>query len=752
MTLRRRLVALYRSDAVLPFRWKRRLKELAYSCLGPLLAHTASYQLYRQHQGRPGRRELTPAQRDAWLLAQHRALFAAEAEREFEAFLASGQPLCFGGAASAPSCTAVVVLHNKAALSYRCLQALSQQLAVNLHLVVVDNASSDATELLLERLQGQVALIRNADNLHFLRACNQAFDRLDDQAGAVALVNNDAVLEPLALAQALRCLERFPRAGAVSGMIRHPDGLLQEAGSVLFADGSCRGVGRRGDPYEPLWAVRRPVDYGSGCLLVLRAPLLRQLGGLDEAFAPAYYEETDLCLRLQDRGWLVLYEPSCRAWHVEFGSSDGRFEAVRPLMEAHRTLLLERHQQRLAAHPQAAGFVETDPRQLLHHGAPAQRILWIDDHRPRPSHGAGFARLQTLVEALADAGCWLTLFATDGRMGPADQWASSDYELLGGSREDLEHLLAQRSGFYTHICASRQHNIALLADLVAALPPPRPLLLADVESLFSVREWSREHLQRHGGVAAAMQPSSVPGLAEELALLARFDRLLAVSAGERQLIAAGTGRPCWTVGHGLALVEPPARYEPSEGVLFLGAIADAASPNFDSLRWLLEEILPALQRLPGGAQLPITVAGRHDPALVEPLYAALQQRFPQVRCEGFVADLPALMRRHRLFLAPTRFAAGLPHKVHQAAAHGLPVVSTPLIAAQMGWTPGQDLLCGASAAEIAAAILSLHGDPQRWAALAAAARARVAQECNPALLAAALEQAFDVSRSAAADA
>jgi glycosyltransferase involved in cell wall biosynthesis len=117
-----------------------------------------------------------------------------------------------------------------------------------------------------------------------------------------------------------------------------------------------------------------------------------------------------------------------------------------------------------------------------------------------------------------------------------------------------------------------------------------------------------------------------------------------------------------------------------------------------------------------------------------------------------VADLPALMRRHRLFLAPTRFAAGLPHKVHQAAAHGLPVVSTPLIAAQMGWTPGQDLLCGASAAEIAAVILSLHGDPQQWAALAAGARARVAQECNPALLAAALEQVFDVSRSAAADA
>ena len=80
------------------------------------------------------------------------------------------------------------------------------------------------------------------------------------------------------------------------------------------------------------------------------------------------------------------------------------------------------------------------------------------------------------------------------------------------------------------------------------------------------------------------------------------------------------------------------------------------------------------------------------------------------------------------------------------------MVTTPLIAAQMGWTPGQDLLIGASGAEIAAAMLSLHDDPQRWAALAAAGRARVAQECNPALLAAELRQAFDDARNAAADA
>jgi hypothetical protein len=230
MRLRQRLVSLYRSDAVMPFRWKRRLKELTYNCLSPFLSHTASYQLYRQHQGRPVRGALTPAQRDAWLLEQHRLLFSAEAEREFLAFLQSKRDLLFASVEDLPACIAVVVLHNKVALTYRCLQALSQQVGVNLRLIVVDNASSDATPLLLQRLRGQVEVIRNNENSHFLKACNKAFKTLKGIEGAVALVNNDAVLEPLALAEAMRCMDRFTGCGAVSGMILHPDGRLQEAG------------------------------------------------------------------------------------------------------------------------------------------------------------------------------------------------------------------------------------------------------------------------------------------------------------------------------------------------------------------------------------------------------------------------------------------------------------------------------------------------------------------------------------------
>lgn len=735
----------YRSDAFIPFSLKRQLKEAVYDNFGGFLAGLPSYQLYLQHKGKPTVQKKSREAADHWTLEQYREIFSNQAELEYDLFLQSDQYLTFAATNDAPMTTAVVVLYNKAALTYRCLKSLSQQLGVDLRLIIIDNASTDSTDLLLSRLKGAVTIIRNSENLHFLRACNQAFSCVGQHPQTVSLINNDAVLEPMALHNAMQTLERFPSVGAVTGMISHPDGRLQEAGSVIFNDASCRGVGRRSDPMYPLWNVRRPVDYGSGCLMIIRSEVLAQLKGFDEAFAPAYYEETDLSLRIQDLGMQVLYEPSCRATHVEFASSQGGFDAVRPLMESHRLLLLRKHASRLKHHLEGARFIETDPRHLLVNHPGKIRILWIDDKPPRANIGSGFGRLECILKMLADGECWLTLFATNGLMGPFDQRLSSDYELLGGGSEELSELLTERDGFYTHICASRRHNILLLTDFIESLGQPRPVLIADIESLFSIRDWSRDYFKATGQVLERVEPSAVPGLQAEIEGLSHFDQLLVVSEGERQLLAAGTGHPTWCVGHSFKLVEPGATFAKGRGVCFLGSILDPAAPNLDSLHWLLDEILPKFIQLPGCAEYPITIAGHHESSLVKPLYEEFHKRFPSVSCVGYVNDVSRLMLEHCIFISPTRFAAGLPHKVHQAAAHGLPVVTTPLIAGQMGWVPDRDVLTAQTGSDFALAMARLIHDPALWKTISSGGRERVAKECDPNTLAEALRQAFQFS-------
>jgi glycosyltransferase involved in cell wall biosynthesis len=82
-------------------------------------------------------------------------------------------------------------------------------------------------------------------------------------------------------------------------------------------------------------------------------------------------------------------------------------------------------------------------------------------------------------------------------------------------------------------------------------------------------------------------------------------------------------------------------------------------------------------------------------------------------------------------VAPTRIAAGIPAKVHDAAALGVPVVTTDLIAAQLGWTPGVDVLASSDPAVFAKLCVELHGDRERWESLRRSALARVRAECSP---------------------
>src|SRR6185312_14191766 len=103
---------------------------------------------------------------------------------------------------------------------------------------------------------------------------------------------------------------------------------------------------------------------------------------------------------------------------------------------------------------------------------------------------------------------------------------------------------------------------------------------------------------------------------------------------------------------------------------------------------------------------------------------------PRITLRGTVADTLPLYAGHRVFVAPTRYAAGLPYKVNEAASFGLPVVATELLRGQLGWTDGEDILAAPAAdpARFAALIVSLHRDEALWQRIRAGGLARVARE------------------------
>jgi GT2 family glycosyltransferase len=173
-------------------------------------------------------------------------------------------------------------------------------------IIIVDNNSSDDTASLLDRLEG-ATIVRNSANMHFLKAANAG--AREARGRYILFLNNDAQVHPGSIQAAIETLEKSGDIGAVGGKLILPDGSLQEAGSIVWRDGSCLGYGRGGDPFAPEYMFRRDVDYCSGAFLLTRRETFMRLGGFDEAYQPFYYEETDFasgsgikvssCLRAQ---------------------------------------------------------------------------------------------------------------------------------------------------------------------------------------------------------------------------------------------------------------------------------------------------------------------------------------------------------------------------------------------------------------------------------------------------------------------
>lgn len=223
--------------------------------------------------------------------------------------------------ALAPTVSIVIPTHNGVAFTEQCLSALAATLPPDFRgeVIVVDDASTDATRSLLahwRRRDPRLKVLCNPTNAGFVESCNRG--ALVATGEIVVFLNNDTIPQRGWLPPLLETFRNFTDAGAVGGKLIYPDGMLQEAGGVIFSDGSGANFGRGSpDPADPLFQYVREVDYCSGALLATKRALFLERGGFDRRFAPGYYEDTNYCFALRDRGYRVYYQPESVVVHVE---------------------------------------------------------------------------------------------------------------------------------------------------------------------------------------------------------------------------------------------------------------------------------------------------------------------------------------------------------------------------------------------------------------------------------------------------
>ena len=177
------------------------------------------------------------------------------------------------------------------------------------------------------------------------------------------------------------------------------------------------------------------------------------------------------------------------------------------------------------------------------------------------------------------------------------------------------------------------------------------------------------------------------------------------------------------LGHAIVEQPTPRPFHDRKGLLFVGAIHEERSPNGDSVLWFIEKIFPLIRaRL--GDDVTYTVAGVNNSERIAAMAGG------PIRFVGRVDDLTPLYDESRVFVAPTRFAAGIPHKVHEAAARGVPFAVTSLLARQLGWNDGVEVLVADDPAGFAARCVDLYTNAALWKRLRKAALGRVRLECS----------------------
>ncbi len=650
------------------------------------------------------------------------------AKKKFTAFLQSNNSLRFPKETQ-PVISIILVFYNQAHLSLLCLQSILEHADVPYELVIVDNNSTDASGELLARLE-HAKVVRNSDNVGFVKAVNQGAQQCAGEY--LLLLNNDALLEPNALSSALAVFKQEPATGAVGAMIKMLDGNLQEAGCIIWNDGACLGYGRGASPLLPEFRFRREVDYCSGAFLLFTRQLYDELGGFDEAFAPAYYEESDFCIRLQKKGLRVIYNPDSQITHYEFASSGG-LEGASKLQLAHRQLLCQRHGEFLAKK------FANDPANILKARTNNSRpnVLVIDDRVPYPSLGAGYPRATHILNTLASFDLNISFYPL---LYAADDW-NDTYDLLDPNIEvlldhgkpELKRFLQERQGFYQYIIVSRCHNMEYFNFVINLAPAviQGAKLIYDAEAVTAPRDFLRQRIL--GAPIAEIDQQAQ--LKKELEQARVADMVVTVSQRESAIFQQSDFDNTLVIGHTIEPGPTPTAFAERSGFLFVGALRDDGSPNVDSLLWFIINVLPLIEaRIPG---VQVEVVGDNS----APSLATVE--VDAVRFRGRMGDVNSLYDSCRVFIAPTRFAAGIPHKVHEAAAKGLPAVTTSLLATQLGWNDESQLLVADAAKDFAEQCVRLYQDQRLWELIRRGGLKAIAEDCSTTRFTANLQSLFE---------
>lgn len=599
-----------------------------------------------------------------------------------------------------PVVSIIIPTYGQVPFTLRCLASIARHsTAMPIEVIVIDDAWGGVETAALAVVQG-IRLVRNETNQGFLHSCNKAASLAKGRY--LCFLNNDTQVLEGWLEPMVSLFRQSPGTGAVGARLLYPDGRLQEAGGIVWQDATVWNFGRLEDPVRPVYNYVREVDYCSGAALMVERAVFADLGGFDPRYAPAYFEDTDLCFRLRQIGLKTLYQPAARVVHHE-GISHGRDTSVG--IKSHQVTNRRTF---------TAVWADVLAREHYRHGEHVMRardrsmhrrvILVIDHYVPTPDRDAGSRAMMACLDILLQAGFVVKFW-------PHNQSYSPGYtEIMQGMGIEVVHGPGQVP-FETWI---RMEGSEFDTVLVS-----RPDVAEDV--LPSLRRHCRGRIVYFGHDLHFRRLRLQAEVAQDERLLLQAERMRARECGiwrqadlslylsQEEAQIASALQPDARIG---AIVPycfdrfaAPREAPPIRDIIFVAGFGHP--PNEDAALWFVHAVLTLVRAAVPDVRL--SIIGSNPTERVRALAG-----------EGIVciadisdAELEAAYARARVAVVPLRCGAGVKLKVVEALRAGVPLVTTTVGAQGL---PGLAEVAAVEddAAAFAAAVVSLLRDDAAW--------------------------------------
>lgn len=336
------------------------------------------------------------------------------------------------------------------------------------------------------------------------------------------------------------------------------------------------------------------------------------------------------------------------------------------------------------------------------------KILLIDDKVPDPHFGAGFPRAYRLLLSLLGLGHEIYFHPL-----LKNTIQELDIEKLRSYGINVIEDLATLNDCIDVSIISRPHNMHYLLPKVRQHLPSSKTVY-DTEAL-----WFRRYdlqMQITGKLPSWAHRYDEIGLAKQV------DLCYAINQEEKTILESNGVKNVVILAHALDIHDKGEMFRQRNGFLVVGGKLEQDSSNEDALWYYLEN---SWERVHGMTDARMNVTGLVTSERLK------QSNFTSVNLLGHVDNLIPLYEQHRVFVASTRFATGIPWKVHEAMAHGIPCIISTLLAKQLGVSDGVEALVAATPEEFVEKSARLYTDHLLWQQIRANGHRLIHRDCNP---------------------